>query len=101
MKSLLSPACSALETEVMDPPFMCSSTRERHSAQVMLLVLWAGMYSVPVNSVIIYHRRLTGFKFTFKLYSTRLCKHRKRANITQNNIHNHKTNLRTYGMIKS
>ncbi len=41
---------------------------------------WNEAY-VPVNSVIIYHRRLTGFKFTFKLYSTRLCTHRKRAKI--------------------
>ncbi len=39
---------------------------------------WNEAY-VPVNSVIIYHRRLTGFKFTFKLYSTHLCTHRKRA----------------------
>lgn len=44
---LLSPSCPAL---VMDPPFMRSPTRERHSAQLMLLVLLAGiMYDIEMR----------------------------------------------------
>lgn len=61
MKSLLSPACSALDTEVMDPPFTCSPTRERHSAQVMLLVLWAGMYDIEMRLM---------FQWTVSLFTT-------------------------------
>lgn len=45
---LLSPSCSALEM-VMDLPFMCSPTRERHSAQLMLLVLLTGMYDIEMR----------------------------------------------------